>query len=174
MKTLSTLFALTALITTTSAHALFEPNWERPVFSAEMNVIDSQSTFENAGNVTLTITHRSNIQNPSQSGPTGILLTWTDAQSSNTQDSLLSVTSITDIGCGSVEYTAKIENSDLDPSERERFTVTLQDHSRRFCKDYKEYKWEASVRRGWGFCGTSDSTMQLGGNPQTIYTMQAF
>jgi hypothetical protein len=70
--------------------------------------------------------------------------------------------------CGSTHVYASLENTERDArgiATGPRYSVHLVDHSTRTCRDRKLYMFEATVRSGFGWCGTGDSTMTLRGNP---------
>ena len=69
--------------------------------------------------------------------------------------------------CGSTHYMAKKAVPRPIPMHRnqERYTIELIDHTTRKCKDLRPHIWEAKIRYGEGWCGTMDSTLDLGGDP---------
>ncbi len=59
-----------------------------------------------------------------------------------------------------------------DRNIQRRLSVVLIDHTNLTCRIHKPFKWEASVREGYGFCGTMDATMELEGNPELVLRRQ--
>ena len=70
--------------------------------------------------------------------------------------------------CNSTVYTANKKYKKENP-EQERFSVVLIDYSTSICDNLVfDYIWKAEVRKGYGFCGTMDSVMELTGTPEFI------
>ncbi|HBQ20922.1 MAG: hypothetical protein A2Z91_08715 [Deltaproteobacteria bacterium GWA2_38_16] len=181
------LTVLTIVFVTTNAGAIvMRPGHERPIFGAAMEKVDAQGHFELASNIFLELTKRDSYR-AYNTDPTGMLLTYTVPSvklSSDESDQFVSqklvITDKRDVGCGSVQYIASLRPEPILhylPVEKtremqHRFTVVLIDHSQRVCEDYRPYLWEASVREGYGWCGTMDATMEIVGNPERVYTIQ--
>lgn len=89
-----------------------------------------------------------------------IVLEYSDLVSTIPYTFTLPILSVSAVGCGSFEIVAGIGEADGN-----RIHLSLIDHSRRVCEDARPYVWEAEVRKGYGWCGTMDSVMRLGGNP---------
>ena len=163
--------------TSTVAFAISKPGWERPLYSAQMEKVSAQGHFELAQNVRLMMTQLDESETP-----TGLRLSYMNSmleQFSETTGRIdLTIVETREIECGSVQYIARLLATQQVLNMREpadlqhRFTVVLTDHTRRVCKDYRPYAWEASVREGYGWCGTMDATMELRGNPKGIFTIQ--
>ena len=166
------------VFTSTQAMAISKPGWERPIYSAQMEKIDARGYFADAQNIRLTLTQLDESETP-----TGMSLGYLNTRVPMSDDYTrmdLTITEKRDIGCGSVQYVAQllvpqyhIESYDKSIDNQHRFTVVLTDHTHRICRDYRPYRWEASVREGSGFCGTMDATMEIRGNPRGVFTIQS-
>ncbi|MBI2608028.1 MAG: hypothetical protein HYW47_00300 [Deltaproteobacteria bacterium] len=178
MKKVFVVLGLVVLCVTQMAQAAFRPDWERPLAHARMDIQNAHGDFENAIDAQLTLHQRDDAESP-----TSMTLTYYDKNSHELIVEKHPIITTNEVDCGSVEYTAQLiapqplrmnstmEVMPVDPYEAKRFSIHLVDHTDRTCKDLKPFKWEAHVREGFGWCGTFDSTMDLLGNPHTIYTI---
>jgi len=175
VKNLISTLALT--LVSTQAHAVYAPNWERPVLEADMKLIQTHLGFEKVSDVKLTLTRRDIGILVPNSKYTGIQITYLNADNmgqSRRASYTLKITQAEKDGCGSTTYYAQL-NRDHSANPKEigaRYNISLTDHSERICKDLRLFRWEAQVRQGYGWCGTMDSTMELGGNPESVITIQ--
>ena len=158
------------------AGAVYRPDWERPILSADMDVVEAIRGFQNARNVRLTMTKRDG-----QTEVTGLTLSFNDGierfpetQNKDLRTVNLMVQHVSTDGCGSKQYVGNLVPTDArgPMHAMARFTVVLTDHSTRVCEDYRPHLWEASVSEGFGWCGTMDDRMTLVGNPEPVYTIQ--
>lgn len=171
MKGLSKLLSVSFLIFASSLFAKYDPNWERPIQKANMTKLSAKGEFATSNFFTLTLTKRDG-----EKKPTGIVLVYKTQIlcfhgncPSNILSYELEIAEINNIGCGSVEYVANLKNQD--PANSERVTVVLKDHTKRLCMDLQPV-WAASVVKGYGWCGTGDSTADLEGKPEYVVTIQ--
>jgi hypothetical protein len=153
--------------------------WELPYMNAEMEVITAQGAFEEVETVFIDVTRQVGSKNP-----TGVYLNYdlsSDEGEIENKTVALNIIEILDAGCGSVQYIARLAaqkdedygyniglgyfDNNARPIEH-RFSVVITDHTKRTCRDVRRYQWEASVREGYGWCGTMDDTMSLVGNPE--------
>lgn len=68
---------------------------------------------------------------------------------------------------GCMNYQARLRKPGDEPYGH-RFSLNLVDYSTCNHSDGEAGTWQASVRSGYGWCGTMDSTMELRGNPERI------
>jgi hypothetical protein len=179
MKRAMIIFLL-ALFVTPSAFGIYIQDWERPVLTAEMDVVKARFAFENVNRVWLTATINSSKK--SKLPYTGLQLRFTHedpSQQGQTREIMqvvnLEVNSVETDACGSRTIIANLpkpKQGERHMGLQARFSVVLTDHSTRLCEDYRPNLWEASVRQGFGWCGTMDATMSLVGNPEPVYTIQ--
>ena len=181
-----TLTILTGIMILTSVNAMarvLRPGEERAIKGAQMTKIQSTGSFVSAESVSLTLTKKDNVKNP-----TGLFLNYLNTATGEIRTVHLPIVEKRNTGCGSVEYIAHLvlPNADKDrrtslPQEKDSenlppyymersISVVLTDHSHRLCKDLPANLWEARVVESEGFCLVS--TMNLEGNPETIYTIQ--
>lgn len=167
-KQLSAVF-VAVLTLSSSAFAIYDPSWERPMLTAfDMEITDAQYGFEKAERVDLTLTKRDG-----QKKATGIILSVDYAHSNAPVVNELKITDIRKDSCGSTVYSARLEDKKGNKGMEARMNVTLVDHAARLCDDYKPFRWEADVRQGYGWCGTGDATMSLQGEPEAVMTIQS-
>ena len=162
--------------TSTVAFAISQPGYERPLYSAQMEKVNARGHFELAQNVRLMMTQLDESETP-----TGLRLSYVNSMLEQFPEATgyssvdLTIVETREIGCGSVQHIARLRqpNDHRDSIyNQHRFTVVLIDHTRRICEDYRPYLWEASIREGYGWCGTMDATMELRGNPKGVFTIQ--
>jgi hypothetical protein len=164
--------ALALLILGGNANAIYNPEWERPIFGAEMEITHTNRGFEGVSEVNLVLTKRDG-----ENEMTGMILSFLQAHPLKgfigEVERELVITNISKDNCGSTIYNAQLATSHDLPLEdvQARFSISLTDHSTRLCEDYRPYGWEAHVREGYGWCGTMDATMELVGNPEPLRTI---
>ncbi|MCC7442758.1 MAG: hypothetical protein IT285_14075 [Bdellovibrionales bacterium] len=150
----------------------FIEGWERPILRSEMKILDSRGMYDRAESVELTLTRR---DGSSERAPTGITLTVKMAANAaegivaTMENTQLEIVGTEDDGCGSKVYHAQVPGQN--GIHGARLNVTLTDHSARTCENVVPFLWEAHVRRGFGWCGTMDDTLSLGGQPEPVYTI---
>lgn len=167
MKTQLTTLFTTALVLSANAFAVYDPSWERPILTADdMEITSATQAFEKAKKVDLTLTRRDG-----QKKVTGMVLSVDYPHSNKPVVTTLKVDQITKDDCGSTVYYAHLPSKPSKGGMDRRFSVTLTDHAARLCDDYKPFRWEASVREGYGWCGTFDATMSMQGEPQGVITI---
>jgi len=160
-----------------NAMAVYDPSWERPLFTSEMKVTHSEYGFKDVDQFSLTLTKRDGEKNY-----TGAIVKYKQEVTGENQETflidvtkLLKVDQIEKDSCGSTliyAQLAPLNNQSPNPMGA-RYHLVLLDHSSRICKDYRPYLWEASIREGYGWCGTGDSTMEGVGNPLADITIQS-
>jgi hypothetical protein len=182
MKQSVTIIALLAISPFSQAFGDIRPGWERPIKKAEMKLVDSQGHFGDAQDIDLTLTRRDGKNGPNKLKVTGMVLEYTINSTQGYRDGVDVVTPLrekrvlivdqapTKDSCGSSIYYGQLAKQGQNKDVQVRFNVVLVDHSTRICKDFRPYRWEVSVREGYGWCGTMDATMELVGNPETVYT----
>lgn len=156
--------AVLIIVNVQRANAIDREGWERPILRADMAKLDARNGFESVEGIKLVMTKLDESERP-----TGLELSYTDVPSDVPAVVVLKITDVKDIFCGSVQYIANLPETDL--PENPRFTIVLTDHTKRVCEDFHPHLWEASVRRGSGWCGTMDDTMKIAGNPKPVYTI---
>lgn len=164
------LLAIVALTIATGSNAfgIFDPKWERPVMeSIDMEITDTRFGFADLERADLVLTQRDG-----SSVPTGMKLTLENSQSNTPAVLWLEVTSVEPAGCGSTRYIANLPATKSKKAMGKRFSVNLVDHTFRRCMDKVAGQWEASIRSGYGFCGTMDATAYLTGIATAVYTIQ--
>jgi hypothetical protein len=72
--------------------------------------------------------------------------------------------------CGSIYYSASIVQGGEGRMAGARTIVTLVDHRDRVCTDLVPNLIEFRMRKGYGWCGTMDSTLHAIGEPETLYS----
>lgn len=154
--------------TSFSAFAVYDPSWDRPVFSADMRITESTQIFNDAANVILTLTQRDGDKEPS-----GLLLRYDVVSKEETFEyqRVLKVGNISNDDCGAIHYVANLPNQD-DPANGLRVTVHLIDYSSSKCESQNS-PWVAEVREGYGWCGTFDARMELEGTPEPVLTIES-
>ncbi|MEK7790036.1 MAG: hypothetical protein AAB309_00235 [Deltaproteobacteria bacterium] len=155
-----------AFLVSINANAIVDEGWERPIFRSNMVKLDAWNGFENAEDIHLLMTKLDESERP-----TGLQLSYSEAPSDVAAVVDLKITEVRDVGCGSVQYVANLPESPENLKFNSRFTVVLTDHTKRVCRDRQPYLWKASVRQGYGWCGTFDATMDIAGNPEPVYTI---
>ena len=161
---------LTTLAISSNVFAWARPYWERPIMQdLDMEIVDARFGFVNVDKAGLILTQKDEYERP-----TGIEVHLSYIRANSVDNRLrqdriikLEVTSVEDIGCGSKRYIANLPDTSLNGP---RFSVFLDDHTQRICMDLIANLWTASVRDGFGWCGTRDSTMKLYGHPESVYT----
>ena len=153
----------------TNAFAVFLPEWDRPIWTSNMQVTEGTQSFEKVGNIVLTLT-----QKDKSATPTGVDVTFLNG--TKTVNHHLNVASIKLTNCSSTVYTFALPESANRTKDGlyGRFNVELTDHSTKTCLDARPFRWEAKIREGLGWCGTFDSTATLVGNPEPVFTMADF
>lgn len=129
---------------------------ELPFVYSPMKVLTKKYGFDSVNSdVTLVINHEQT------------LLGLDYVHDSNPTHIDLVIVDINTDGCGSRHIYARLnkEKSTSREAIGRRYSVHMTDHSQRRCRDMRKYLWEADVRSGYGWCGTMDSVMTLGGNP---------
>jgi hypothetical protein len=168
------MFAIPAMAT--QASAVYNPEWERPIETAPMAITQSRMGFQSVQAAQVTLTRKDGA---TQEGPTGMILEYTQDASQDQAKVIrdLVITQRIVDECGSIHYTATLPQIYLGVGEgrqgHARFIVSLADHSHRTCADSPANGWEASVRQGFGWCGTMDSTMSLVGTPEPVFTISS-
>ncbi|MEK6579034.1 MAG: hypothetical protein AABZ55_07385 [Bdellovibrionota bacterium] len=143
------------------AHAIYDPNWERPTQEAEMKISKATGVYTKADKVKLTMTHRDGAG----LNPTGLILTI-DGQSK-----FFGVLQINNAGCGSVEYITYSESNRVVRSAKGA-VLTLTDHTKRICLDYRPNIWEMNLTKAHDTqTGLKMSVLQAAGNPQGVFTI---
>lgn len=151
-----------------NAFGIWDPQWERPVMeSNNMEITEARFGFEDLERADLVLTQRDG-----SSAPTGMKLTLENSQSNTPTVIWLEVVHVEPAGCGSIRYVANLPTTKTKKAMGKRFSVNLVDHTHRLCMDKVAGQWEASIRSGYGFCGTMDSTASLTGIATAVYTIQ--
>lgn len=117
------------------------------VASAPMIVDSAQGDFRELAAVTLTLTGTTGQE------PTGMVLEYGEEKVELTISESLNED-------GVMHYWATLANEN---PTGERFSVSLTETSS--STGTTEKTWQASVRSGFGWCGTMDSTMEISGYP---------
>lgn len=126
--------------------------------SATMSVVESRFGFEGLSEVTLSL---SKALDDAAAPYTTVTVAYQAEDGARNNVLTISGTELDQLGC--TWYTASLP-SNTDEDGYHRYTVTLQDNST--CSNTVEGPiWIASVREGYGWCGTMDSTMVLQGSP---------
>lgn len=128
--------------------------------SATLDVVESLYGFEGVTSATLSLSKSED----SESAPyTTVTVDYAAVDGQHTY--VLNIDSVEQDEQGCTWYHANLPpQSEDDPLGYHRFTVSLYDKST--CPTAAEGPiWIASVREGYGFCGTMDSTMELQGTP---------
>ena len=160
-----------------SSYAIYDPDWMKPILSAKMEIVHATGTFQNIDQVELTLSKHTSGKQADQ-----LTLSYVEAPECIQEmgdeclpvirNVTVSIKEEIDLGCGSKEYHASL-NDVNDPTYGGRFTIILQDHMGRTCENAPApYLWQASIRKGYGWCGTMDSKLEIVGNPAPVYTIQ--
>lgn len=181
IATVTAILTLAAVFTfTTFVSAAHIPGYERPLLSADMDIVSSRGNFDLAGDVELTLNKIDSLPGETVDRFTMTLnFTMEDSQTQAIDDVVknLVVLNTYQDSCGSTVYNAQISDIFNQGARSrsqfvgERFSVLLVDHATRKCKDLRPYRWEANVRSGYGWCGTMDAVMKLEGQPHPLYTV---
>ena len=141
-----TRFSMMALLVIMSAQVQAAPSETTWMAVADMKVIDSRYDFAGLEKVELLVLF-------DDESKTGImLLTYGE------QKEALEVVSATDSN-GVRSFVARLPDTNANGA---RFSIILEDS---IASDGQR-TWSASVRKGFGWCGTMDSTMELLGTPE--------
>lgn len=156
-KTLSTIVASAAALfaVSSTAHAVLNPGWERPVQQSMMRVSDARDAFANVKEAQLVMT-----QQDGHRSPTGFLL-LIDNQ---VMDFVVADKQGDD--CGSLRYIASPANSDEIGISRVAMKLALTDHTMRICKDYQPDQWQAVLS------DVDGDLVTLSGQPEAVMTIQ--
>lgn len=73
---------------------------------------------------------------------------------------------------GSTVYLASLPQKILEEGAGHRVNLTLIDHSTSNDGNYRDSQWEASIRDGYGWCGTMDSVIEFVGSPTPVYSIE--
>jgi hypothetical protein len=177
---------LTLPLFISSASAVYDPNWNRPIDSANLTVESAQnigspdSANLNISDLTLVGTRKDGETLDNGQSYSGFLLSynvqWNANQEFTPENNQVTVNSIEN-DCGSVVYHASLEptvnSKQASPFfEGVRMSVTLIDNTHRVCKDLRKGTWEVEIRSGYGWCGTGDLEIKAYGEPSPVYTIQ--
>lgn len=126
---------LASFNTTQDAAASFNPNWNRPILTADMEVVEATGDFARVNEASLTLTRKDG------SGEIGFNLNL------DGDHYRLALLSTPRDFCGSAIYLAiQVEAENTMPIANGRaLSLELRDHSDRHCRDYFADLWEATV-----------------------------
>lgn len=176
MKTLkaskATLLA-TLVLVSLNAHALFDPNWERPIERVQLEITETHRGFELVDELEVTLRKRDGALHP-----TSMLVKYNKgmgemlpAFETIKEEYFISEDNVSKDDCGSVYYSVTISDHDeAGRSQGARSTVTLIDHRERVCTDLIPDLIEFRMRKGYGWCGTMDATLEAIGKPEALYS----
>lgn len=161
--------SLFALVLSANAFAVYDPSWERPFLTANMNIVEVSYGFENMKEVQVTLSQRDDADQA-----TSIRIDYTIFDEDSElgiqplrETSVLMIESISQDECGSTVYSA-FKGDEMGAREH----LTLIDHSTRICEDRPMGRWYAYYRVGFGWCGTMDDVAEFYGNPEGVMTIQ--
>ncbi|NCN26576.1 hypothetical protein GW915_03290 [bacterium] len=164
------LVTLSFTLASLPALAVYEEGQDRAIMEIRnANIEHASYSFETAQDVSLTMTRRD--------GKAGFLGFNFEAKAVVGGNLVpigykLEVTSIDVAQDGSTIYYATLPNEVMNAGAGHRVNLTLIDHSTSTKGDYKDAQWEVSIRDGYGWCGTMDSTIEFTGNPAPVYTIE--
>jgi len=159
-------FVFSAFLMATQSWAVFREGWERPILKASLEVTHATFEFKTSNNLELVLTKRDGAHSEFA---TGLKLTYDDQKTGESFTQFFQVTNVAKDECGSTVYSA---SAVLLKDPQARFNLTLTDNSTSNCKIVKDFRWEITARKGYGFCGTMDSTLEAVGNPEGVLTIQ--
>jgi hypothetical protein len=160
------LFSGLLSISAASSFAEMRPGWERPIYQADLKIIENHGNVPNSIESAKTFSLVMTQQDGSKS-PTGFIL-LTDGQSGQSYG----IQSVTRDSCNSVTYTLVpvIQSAEL-VLDGVFEQVQMTDNSARTCMDFRPFRWEFDFRN---LNLTRDVTGKavLGGNPHGVITVQ--
>lgn len=172
MITKATKFSVLAItMIALQAQAIFDPNWERPIESAAMEIIETRNGFELVDNLEVVLRKRDGSVNL-----TSIVLNYEQGMG----DMLPAFENISETfeidanqgiekdDCGSVYYSASKGDTAHGRAQGARTHMTLIDHRHRVCDDLVPNVFEIHFRKGYGWCGTMDSVLHATGKPEPL------
>jgi hypothetical protein len=158
------------------ALAIFNPNWERPLEMAKLEVQDSRGVFQEASELQVYLNKRDgakqvtsitvNYKVPSHAE-------FMEGQMTNvTRTFAVPNDGISKDECGNTVYTINSSEMNHDRLVGARTNITLIDYRTAICEYKIVANFEFSMREGFGWCGTMDSTVHAFGNPEPVFTIQ--
>jgi hypothetical protein len=145
------------LVASTQAWAVSIPGWERPVYQADMKVLDVKGPVREPKTVELVMTKEDGSRTP-----TGLELTM------DGRKVFFPIVATRNLGCGSVEYFAEVARM-AGPRPVRNYGITLADHTKRICEDARRYMWEVEYTVDGDFLS---GMIRMGGNPEGVVTVQ--
>ena len=149
-----------------SASAFVRPGWDRPIFRADMSILNEQGNpppaLATARNVELVMT-----QQDGTPSATGFVL-LIDGQASDSYE----VTSISKDRCGSTVYTlVPIQGSGNYVLSQSSQKLQVTDHSDGVCMSFHRYRWELNVEN-LDLTHQAVGQLRMVGNPESVITPQ--
>lgn len=166
---------VTTFMSSVAAHAIYRPDWERPILRAELTEFDNDGHELNQGReLTLTMNKRDGKRNPTS-------FTFVEEQRiycvmapcpQPRHTVQFNITNRFKDSCGSTHYNA-VEKRHINalpnlPLRR----MEVVDHSTRLCEDYRKYGWDVELNLPLGAMLPAFKTRTFGGNPEPVYTIQ--
>ncbi len=162
-QALIALSALALVAVSAPAHATFNPGYDRPILSAEVKVTQATGDFRELENVTIVEAHRDGAKN---------VVTYTFEANGQEPIKFVKI-STEDAGCGSIKHTA-IDIESLLDNDKRGYTLTLVDHSRRICEDYRPGLWDVTISKMGSMLPIAEEATVLSGygNPELVFSIQ--
>lgn len=171
VKATSKVSVFAVLMLSLQAHAIFDPNWERPIESAKMEILETRRGFDLVDNLEVVVRKRDGAMNV-----TSLVINYEQgmgemlpAFQNISEEYFVEESGIYKDDCGSVYYSARKSQGE-GRQVGARSSVTLIDHRHRICDDVVTHLFELDMRKGYGWCGTMDATLKAGGNPEALYS----
>ncbi|MFH1728700.1 MAG: hypothetical protein ABIA04_09810 [Pseudomonadota bacterium] len=181
MRKLITITILSFLFLSISSFAFFDPGFERPILKANMAKSNPTGHFAYTQNIVITLKKLD-----ASEYPTGLDLYYDSPYFCTTEADCLPSSpaiynlkiqkeNIKDLGCGSWQYMATgilpfEYNSKGEVTYWRNIVVTLQDNFQYFCENIIDAKWKATVTEGYSSEEEFDSTVNLLGEPDLIFS----
>jgi hypothetical protein len=164
--------SLVALMTWfgSTAHAVYAPNWERPVLRADL-----QELAANGGVINYSL-KKSLTLNKRDGARQATTYTLTEERRvqcfrapcppmKHTRTFRIQGPAV-EAGCGSRRLTA-VEIAPVGLTDFPAGVLTVIDHSTRRCDDFQPYRWRVTLS------GRRDGRRTFGGNPEPVYTIMS-
>lgn len=155
------------LMSLETAHAVVRTGWDRPIFRADLTVLDQEGRLPaliedtvNAKSAELVMT-----QQDGTASPAGFVL-LIDGEFKQAYE----VKSTLKDSCNSVTYTlVAVQKPGSFRLDETQAKIQVTDHSDRICMDLHQYRWEMNVKN-MDLTREVLGTARLAGNPRSVMT----
>ena len=146
------------------AHASFQPEWDRPIEAAEMEIVEASGMYKSTDVVQVTRTQRDGLGEESTAYAVRL----------NGQEEKYVITEKSIRSDGAAALTLAREK-DLRKAGGDFVHLYLVDHSKSMNTRFVPFLWEARLTRTRITNGAhAVGTIDMQGNPEAVYTIQRF